>query len=861
MYAVAVGEPASASPDEELPLSPSGGRRPPSADGDSERRRKIRKGTRSCWECKRRKVRCTFASDADQVCDGCRRRGTKCVGQEFPEEASGPAERSRQMGDRIVRVEGLVEQLVKTVGAGRSSLHDSIGAAAEGSSPVASSRPSPHPTAQTPSSTGSAPRRGGRVVALSLPAEQPPEASNSAASARQGWQVSTKPHTLFIPTHVSPANAARYEAISAALRGAYPSRGDLDILKRSELGSMVFAKHLVMTPYPVLEREGLIDPGRMFDPPKPGSHPVIIARCMLRMATFLQYYNPDLSPHAKHLSRKPLELTQTLADAVIRLVTTNDEFLGTIEGLDCVMLEGIYQGNCGNLRRAWLAVRRAMVVAQLMGIHRNCQHRPLKSIDPDTVAYPYYIWSRIVFTDRVLSMMLGLPQGSLDYNIASPAALADDTPLGRLERMHSLISSKILERNEAGLIDDYATTEAIDLKLQEAAQQLPAKWWLAPNLSEIGANLEGQFWGTLKLLAQLFHYHLLNYLHLPYMLRSTQGEKEMAHKYEYSKVTCVTAAREMLIRFIVFRTHNRVAYCGRTVDFYALMAAMTLLVAHLDGHRQPKGNNTLAHQRLADRAMMEDVLENIESVKKHSGDKLSEKSERLLRRLLEIEAEAAEGRRSYQTTRLQDNPDAGLSGQANDEKVLRIPVPYFGTVTIAPDGVMCEASSHQVQVRAPRHTVRIQNPDGGCCEVDDPDTFGVLREDSCGTGTVFPPVSVDHEAEMADGELPPMVQNQSLPPREQQQHSPPPRYPQQDTTVLPASQPEHFAPNFPEAVTEAMHQYDYPGLTAGADDWTFQGVDLTFFDTLMRGANTMDVTGDGEGGDWGGQQQEWRQCE
>jgi len=85
------------------------------------KRRKVRKGTRSCWECKRRKVRCNFTSDADAVCIGCLRRATKCVSQEYPEEVSAPADKGRQMGDRIVRVEALVEQLVKTVATGSST--------------------------------------------------------------------------------------------------------------------------------------------------------------------------------------------------------------------------------------------------------------------------------------------------------------------------------------------------------------------------------------------------------------------------------------------------------------------------------------------------------------------------------------------------------------------------------------------------------------------------------------------------------------------------------------------------------------------------------------------------------------------
>jgi hypothetical protein len=54
------------------------------------KRRKLRKGTHSCWECKRRKMKCVLdpRAVADGVCIGCRRRGTKCVGQEFP----GPEE-------------------------------------------------------------------------------------------------------------------------------------------------------------------------------------------------------------------------------------------------------------------------------------------------------------------------------------------------------------------------------------------------------------------------------------------------------------------------------------------------------------------------------------------------------------------------------------------------------------------------------------------------------------------------------------------------------------------------------------------------------------------------------------------------
>lgn len=64
------------------------------------RRRKVRKGTHSCWECRRRKVKCIFALPHDVTCIVCRRRGKKCVGQEVP-DGSHISPRSREYNDGV----------------------------------------------------------------------------------------------------------------------------------------------------------------------------------------------------------------------------------------------------------------------------------------------------------------------------------------------------------------------------------------------------------------------------------------------------------------------------------------------------------------------------------------------------------------------------------------------------------------------------------------------------------------------------------------------------------------------------------------------------------------------------------------
>ncbi|KAK3359671.1 hypothetical protein B0T25DRAFT_600824 [Lasiosphaeria hispida] len=785
---------------------------PSDAQTESEaKRRKIRKGTRSCWECKRRKTRCTFHSELDVVCIGCRRRGNKCLSQEFPEEASEPTDKGRQMGDRIVRVEALVEQLVKTVATNSKT----------SGSESTESNLNPNPGIPTPGSTDSE-----RV--LTLYDSSPEELSLDAEHLGNAH-----PEPPLRPIRFASAPQTKHERISEALFAAMPSAGDLEIIASSGGRSAISFNQIITTPYFEAERRGLATSEKLFILPDPKTHPVLLARHMLMLATLLQFLYSRISPGGEGLSESPRGMMHRLVDTAISLVTTNDEMLGTVEGLECVMLEGLFQANSGNLRRAWLAFRRALVVGQLMGLHRTYQHLPLKVIEQQARIYPHFIWHRINYADRTLCMMLGLPQGSPDRTMASPAALANDTAMGRVERMHSVLASRILERNELDPnSENFSLTQEIDSELQKAAQQLPGKWWLTPNLAKSTHDTSLMFWETLRLINQLFHYNLLNQLHLPYMLRSNShpstGPNTGRENYEYSKITCVTAAREILTRFIMLRGLNQIAFSCRTMDFYALMAAMTLLLAHLDGHRRAKGGNVLKHQRLSDRAMVEEVLENMEGVNKLSMDVLSQKSSELLRRLLAIEGDSAAGRQNYSAESVAW-PEAGNS----EENVLRVCVPYFGTVKIAPEGVITKEIPRALYLCA-ELALGMGNSDG-----DDGGNVTALNLPGVGPEALSDPIGG-----------PPVFVQDRRPDQE-------PPHGQAETPVGPASsdaQHTPFAPQFPAVVSEAAHQVAYPCLTAGVDDWAFQGVDMTFFNSIMRGIGTAEDgaldDGDGDWGDW-----------
>ena len=375
-------------------------------------------------------------------------------------------------------------------------------------------------------------------------------------------------------------------------------------------------------------------------------------------------------------------------------VTTNDCLLGSIESLECIMIESMYQAKIGNLRRSSLANRRAMSVAQLMGIHRPDYQARYQALKPSTKYDTHIMWFRIVFLDRYLCLFLGLSQGCLDQNMPFDPNLTDDTPLGSLERKHCAIASRILERNESKPgADDLALMRELDLERQRAARSLPSKWWLAPSLDVTSTGSQALFWSTCRLFAQVLHYNLLNQLHLPYMLRSSSTDRN----YVYSLIVCMNASREVLSRFITLRSFDGIAYSCRTVDFLALMAALTLLLAHLDNHRS-EAENLLAHQYHSDRAMIEQVLENMKEVNKLNLDMLSAQSVELLEKLLNIEVESPEGESPCaKVASVQDAGSAAMEAgrEKEGDDAVSVHIPYFGFIIVAREGISKEVSKYQ----------------------------------------------------------------------------------------------------------------------------------------------------------------------
>ncbi|KAJ5549107.1 hypothetical protein N7513_006341 [Penicillium frequentans] len=440
-----------------------------------------------------------------------------------------------------------------------------------------------------------------------------------------------------------------------------------------------------------------------------------------------------------------------------------------------------------------------MAIAQMMNLHQSPTRAKYKVLEHKTKAHPQFMWFRIVSLDRNLCLMLGLTQGSFDQSMATGAAFRDDTPMGRLERMHCTLASRILERNESDpCANDFVLTQNLDLELQKAGRSMPSKWWLMPNLDSVTDDPLALFLDMGRLFNQLYHYNLLNQLHLPYMLRSS-----LERRYEYSKMTCVNASREMLSRFIMFRGYTRNKFCCRTVDFFALMAAITLLLAHLDSHRFSQTSNLLAHQYLSDRAMIEQTQVNMEQIIRVNGDTLSAQSAELLQKLLAIDSETVDGV-STESVSVQTPETSALKSSENSSGIVRVQIPYFGIVRIARQDVISKEmaneppSSSNGQPYIPM--VGMHNTESSEAIVRDL-SFGRLD------GNALLRSMTEAENNSVDSVN---------------------------------GQPAQLTFRYQDTVSETlMHGNQDPELTAGMDEWAFQGVDTAFFDSIMRGLDNV----------------------
>ncbi|KAK4205559.1 hypothetical protein QBC40DRAFT_215144 [Triangularia verruculosa] len=624
--------------------------------GSDVRRRKVRKGTHSCWECRRRKIRCQFGKQDDTACLPCQARGSVCRSQEFV-DAQPPQLPDRRLAQRLARLEDLVAKVVDRVmpeaGSGNSSAQDHS----------RTSSPTPSDETLTSDVEGQETPHFGLDVIESpinkeLSAGMLMGVPGGAASLQQPMGTLTMPSRRSTESVSSKGFASRrYEKTCRALLSLFPSQHSVEVLVKAT-SAPYFIVALFHTHQDIME--GLSEtPESIATIPPLNAHPTVLAKRLLQLCICIQQRPPGFfTLEDQHPNLNLHDLMNKIVSTVSQLVTSNDDIVATAEGLQCLILLGHWHSNAGNLRKAWLVFRKALSLATMMGLDRNST-LGLRFVDPSTDEFahpsPMALWYSINAGDRSLSLMLGLPAGSPDNTFATEQAMARNNARERFCKIHAVIAEQILDHNlslvsESRVQKPTTSYQQIDRDLENAAKVMPHDWWFIPSMpSELQTDLEQTTAAINHVLLQVNHLNFSLVLHLPYIIHSvTTGVPiEEGHK------PCLNSARQILQRYLVYQTmsQSNPTWTCYQVSYAALMASLALCLFTL-AHQTNEADIKLVSLTLS-------KMQHLALLQPHN--RLSQSSVTLISQLL-------------------DMIDSGMKQPLN----LDLNLPFFGLININP---------------------------------------------------------------------------------------------------------------------------------------------------------------------------------
>ncbi|KAH8705247.1 hypothetical protein BGW36DRAFT_367181 [Talaromyces proteolyticus] len=210
----------------------------------------------------------------------------------------------------------------------------------------------------------------------------------------------------------------------------------------------------------------------------------------------------------------------------------------------------------GKPKRAWLATRKAINHALLLGLHRPNQSN-------NRIKQP--LWSQVWQMDRQLSSILGVPY-SVPYS-QSRHCIDESIPAQIMHRINNVVCH-IGDRNQG--IGQHSIPE-IETQIQECATLFPEEWF---SLSTEGLSFEFIY---ARQVCLMYLMQLKKNLYLPDVLTALQNPEASQTHREHA----VQACREMVSAYKVLRNSSKSALVICDLMDFIVFSAALVLALHL----------------------------------------------------------------------------------------------------------------------------------------------------------------------------------------------------------------------------------------------------------------------------------------
>ncbi|KAI0123181.1 hypothetical protein BJ170DRAFT_587171 [Xylariales sp. AK1849] len=499
--------------------------------------KRLRLGTKSCSECRRRKVRC-IVPEGNQSCQECALHGALCMPQEPKASVADPTSPT-ELQARLDRLERIFHDICVTAGYADSGPSRTTNALSP--EPIARCGSNQHHHLDHPDrlvSSQNSPLLRFFIDSMliadcssnSTLSPRPPRVERLIASHMRRLEV-----LIPIPSSLTAIlqSTQKYWAL-------WP-------LHPRELSQLVGLSVSVVSVARSFIHESIEsnEPGRM-------------AKAMVWLALCLQQLPKECGDKVQPLPSSAAILVFTYLDESDTLLNLDSELGSSISALECLILQSKCYVNMGRPRRAWKCIRRALNAAIFLGLHHTGN-----AVDTRNKT----IWATIWRYDRQLSLILGFPHALPE----SHPSLTETNSTGPIEAriMHrmSIICGHIIDRNQDHQRLAYSTTVQIDEKMEDIKRMIPVEWWDLNHEEHIPLEV---FFGRQTI--KLYFYQLKKLLHLPYMIRAFSQRR-----YEYSRASVLDAAEGMIQCYRNTRRHpdGPIVICF-LLDFQAFSAGMIL---------------------------------------------------------------------------------------------------------------------------------------------------------------------------------------------------------------------------------------------------------------------------------------------
>ncbi|KPM39529.1 hypothetical protein AK830_g7024 [Neonectria ditissima] len=554
---------------------------------DAPSRKRLRRSTRSCYQCRKRKVKCQLTDENVDTCAECVKSGTQCS-LEPPkvDMSSGRTithDNTPENESRLERIESLLQRLV---------------VAQERSKPAEDSFDF-EPTVPT-----------------SLWNDFLLQSTTDAS-------FPLNDHGLAMPQ--TPDQPDAKQSLVALL----PSSQDAVSIVTNTTAWLWGAEN---PPGSVLNPNDTV---QLLDVPAISRGSAMhIAKTLLLFALYIQQLPASFD--AQFLGSQSIEKTiELIVERVKMFVLSHDDEACSMDGIECLTLLSSIQLNDGALRTTWVTFRRVLDIARLKGFQNSFSLSARNSSSSETALHRR-LWLSTVCGDCYCSMLVGLEPG---LGLA-PFGPDDDTwndphadNNANIQRRICLIVARIAQRNAVGLYQDRSILQEVDEALDKTQDSVPASWWKNPSFPQDRSLDSAQ--EPSRVICQLWFFQARIYAHIPIAFGKPSSDSL------YSLETCIEACRITLHRYLGLQhARDQLSRC-RSVDQSTFVAAVVLLLAKVQlRHRQ---TNLKASRYDSDHALLEQVMDTFEMFGKASNrEHTVRESFEILSTMLDISSDTSE---------------------------------------------------------------------------------------------------------------------------------------------------------------------------------------------------------------------------